>query len=240
VLRGVRVRVLGIVAVAAAMVTMAVACTPPDTPPDSTTSTTSSTPSIAAPNLTSAFYEPFGPGVALVWTGPTLGPDQVITDYLYDMSCDGGTTTSSSGHLNLTFRTPNVYEACDTGATPSSFRLAAVVNSTLTTPYSSWVTLRELIAPTLTGAATVSHGVSLTFVLPPPLPDGEDAINGMRYDLSCDGGATVFSSGGISTWDGVSTTETVTTKCASGPSTYRVYASVVNWLTPRSGWVTAS
>jgi hypothetical protein len=168
-----------------------------------------------------------------------MEPDQVVTDYIYEMSCDGGATVFSTGHLNLTFRTSNVYEACASGSTPSSFRLSAVVNSALNTSYSSWVTVPALEAVTLTGAAVVRGGVSLTFVLPAPLPNGEDAINSLRYDLSCDGGATVFSSGGIATWDGVSTTEKVTATCATGLSTYRVYGTVTNWLMPRSEWVTA-
>jgi hypothetical protein len=221
---------------AVAAVTMVAACTPPDGSQTSTTTTPTSVPTV---NLFGAFYEPFGPGVSLEWTMLGLGSDQAVTDYVYEMSCDGGVTVFSTGHLNLTFRTSNVYEACDSGATPSSFRLAAVVNSASTTPYSSWVTVPALEAVTLTSATVVQGGVMLAFVLPTPLPNGEDAINSLHYDLSCDGGATVFAGGGISTWDGVNTMAKVTATCAGGPSTYRVYGTVANWLMPRSAWVTA-
>src|SRR5487761_2660458 len=177
---------------------------------------------LAAPTLTDAEY--FTNGIKLTFTAPPIAADQTITDYIYQISCDGGTSWSTVDALATT--SPFTASGCY-GA---KYMIAAVINGTWYSPYSNPVTVDPLTAPTLTDAEYFTNGIKLTFTAPPIAAD--QTITDYIYQISCDGGTS------WSTVDALATTSPFTASGCYGAK-YMI-AAVINgtWYSPYSNPVT--
>jgi hypothetical protein len=204
--------------------------------PNSAPSAWRSADPLSAPVLTDVQYATSG--ISLHFTAPAVATDESVTNYVYDLSCNGGSTTQLTRAFLATTASPAIAGNTCPDGTPSSYRIAAIVDSTWTSPYTAWRTADALVAPTLTAAALLPTGATLTIGAPPVGSD--ESVTDYRYDLSCDGGATVHLAG---QFIGSShSPATVTNRCAApASSTYRIKA-VVNssWTSPLSAWRTAS
>src|SRR5487761_2736417 len=177
---------------------------------------------LTAPTLTDAEY--FTNGIKLTFTAPPIAADQTITDYIYQISCDGGTSWSTVDALATTSPFPA------SGCYGAKYMIAAVINGTWYSPYSNPVTVDPLTAPTLTDAEYFTNGIKLTFTAPPIAAD--QTITDYIYQISCDGGTS------WSTVDALATTSPFTASGCYGAK-YMI-AAVINgtWYSPYSNPVT--
>jgi hypothetical protein len=192
---------------------------------------------LTAPTLTDAQYATSS--VALHFTAPTVAADQSVSNYVYALSCDGGHTVEASrNYLATTVSPAAAGSTCAESGTPSTYRIAEIIDGSWTSPYTAWRTADALVAPTLTGATVHSVGATLSFS--PPAVGSDQSVSNYVYDLSCDGGATVQTA--ASYVGTTSSPASVGYRCASPASSSYRLAAILNgtWTTPYTAWTTAS
>jgi hypothetical protein len=155
------------------------ACTPTDTGGSTTTSTTpasttttapgsttttTTAPAGSTPTITDAEYAQSS--VRLRFTGPTVPGGTTITNYQYDLSCNGGTSISLAGQFLGTTASPALASNTCPDGTASSYRLSAVLSDATHTAPSAWKTVDPLSAPTLTDVQYATSGLRLHFTAP--------------------------------------------------------------------------
>ena len=177
---------------------------------------------LTAPTLVGASYDGSSGGILTV-SPPPIAADQTITDYIYQISCDGGTSWSTVDALATT--SPFTASGCY-GA---QYMIAAVINGTWYSPYSNPVTVDPLTAPTLAGASYDGSSGGILTVSPPAIA-ADQTITDYIYQISCDGGTS------WSTVDALASTSPLYVSfCGAGAtSTYKVIALVDGWETPIS------
>ena len=239
-------------------------------------------PALTAPTLVGAAY--VDGGTSLSFTPPSLPAGLAVTSYDFEVSTDGGATLVDGASLGLACWSDSVFStAClddpgtaaaladpylDTFAAdycpqtaPCSYRIRAeTTDEEWQTAWSGWVQVGPpLAAPTLTSAAYVDSGVSLTFT-PPSLSAGL-TITSYDLEVSTDGGTTLVDGTGAGEpcWsDSVFSTACLDGGGSAGavadpyldafassycPQTascsYRIRAETGDqeWQTPWSGWV---
>ncbi len=135
--------------------------------------------------------------VALTWTAPASNGGAAVTDYVVQVSSDGGTTWSTFGHSVLAGTSVTV-TGLSTGL-PYVVRVAAVnvagtgsfsASSSTVTPFSVPSSPTSLLA---TPEASLAVAQSTTYVdlsWATPLDNGGSALTGYAVQLSTDGGTT--------------------------------------------------
>jgi YVTN family beta-propeller protein len=219
------------------------------------------------PKLNSAVYDPayIADGVSLAFTAPSKPVGSTVTSYDYEISIDGGTnvdvgpisTTEYAGEDGNSSPTSNPYTdpsgACPSNA-PCWYRIRAEFDSGAShSPWSTWVEVSPLSAPTLNSAvydpAYTSDGVSLAFTAPSNNPVGS-TVTSYDYEISIDGGTNV-DDGPISTTEyagedgnGSPTSNPYTDPSGACPSNapcwYQIRADVGSYEGPWSTWVEVS
>src|SRR3954454_4669905 len=171
-----------------------------------------------APTLTGASRTTNG-GVNLSFTAPAVEPGQTITDYEYQLSFDGGTTLYVDTLLGSA-TSPGVASYCQQDQT-CSYRIAAIIDG-WRSPWSNWLATNAWNAPTLTHASyTTNGGVKLSFT--PPAVEPGQTINDYEYQLSFDGGSTLYAVANL----GTATSPGVASYCQQDQTcTYRIRAVV--------------
>ena len=143
-------------------------------------------PSITAPTLNSVKYANGGAG--LYFTAPAVPAGTTIRYYRYQMSCDGGATLNYDSYTTGTVSPVIASGDCPLGSY-GTYRLAAQVDAG-TSAWSNWRTIGPPItAPTLNSVKYANGGAGLYFTAP-AVPAGT-TIRYYRYQMSCDGGATL-------------------------------------------------
>jgi len=191
---------------------------------------------LSAPSLNDVQYA--SGGIALHFTAPSVAADESVTNYVYDVTCDGGLTNLATAAFLATTHSPAIAGNFCPDGTPSRYRLAAIVDSSWTSPYTTWRTADPLTAPGLTAATLTPTGAKLTIAA--PTVGSDESITDYRYDLSCDGGSTTHMAAQYV--GSTSNPATVTQRCSSpGTSSYRVAAVISSmWTTPYSLWSLAT
>jgi surface antigen len=182
---------------------------------------------VSAPTLSVPTF--INGGVSLTFTAPGLPPNTSVRYYDYEVSNDGGSTINVYNTMNPT--SPETVTGCDPNWA-CAFRIRANFDGGIS-PWSSWVGVKGLPAPTLKVPKFVNGGVSLTFTAP-VLPSNT-SVRYYDYEVSNDGGSTII----VYNTMKPTSPEAVTGCDPNWACAFRIRAHVDAGITPWTGWRTA-